>query len=143
LEAIAKLRWRFSSSTSLTFGYIGIHGGYAATGGAYGTYGGQRTIVGSASSSLGGNQYSSPQYPGLIGATVPAYTFGHNTSTATNQPLFEAELPYDDQKRYAAHSTLCWNYLQRARRRESLERRRSQRRQCMDVCDKRDRLQRR
>jgi hypothetical protein len=42
---LTKFRWRFSGNTSLTLGYIGIHGGYAETGGAFGSFLGQRTIV--------------------------------------------------------------------------------------------------
>jgi outer membrane cobalamin receptor len=94
---LAKLRWRFSSSTSLTVAYIGIHGDYAESGGAFGTYLGRRTIVPSAPYAGGDSgapvqQYSSPQYPGTIGTTVPAYSIAHNTGVQTNQPLFEAEL---------------------------------------------------
>jgi len=88
---LAKIRWRFTGNTSLTLAYVGIHGDYAETGGAFGTYLGQRTIVPSAPSVLAGVQYSSPLYPGLIGTIVPAYTLAHNTSVQTNQPLFEAE----------------------------------------------------
>jgi hypothetical protein len=89
---LAKIRWRFTSSTSLTLGYVGIHADYAATGGAFGTYQGQQTVIPCATSQFQGLQCSSPLYPGLIGTTVPAYTLAHNTSEQTNQPLFEAEL---------------------------------------------------
>lgn len=89
---LAKLRWRFTGSTSLTVGFIGMHSEYFESGGAFGTFLGERTIVPSAPGSLGGTEYSSPQYPGLFGKTVPAYTFAHNTLVETNQPLFEAEL---------------------------------------------------
>jgi hypothetical protein len=94
---LAKLRWRFSGSTSLTVGYVGIHGDYAESGGAFGTYLGQRTIISAApfigiNSSAPVQQYSSPQYPGAIGTTVAAYSLAHNTTVQTNQPLFEAEL---------------------------------------------------
>jgi len=92
---LAKLRWRFNGTTSLTVGYIGIHGDYAESGGAFGTYLGDRTIVPSApfvSLAAPERQYSSPQYPGIIGTTVAGYSLAHNTSVQTNQPLFEAEL---------------------------------------------------
>jgi outer membrane receptor protein involved in Fe transport len=89
---LAKLRWRFTANTSLSVGYIGMHSEYFASGGAFGTYDGERTILPSAPGALGGTEYSSPQYPGLIGQTVPAYTIAHNTTVQTDQPLFEAEL---------------------------------------------------
>ena len=88
---LAKLRWRFTGNTSLTVGFIGMHSEYFESGGAFGLFLGERTILPSAPGSLGGTQYSTPQYPGLIGKTVPAYTFAHNTSVQANQPLFEAE----------------------------------------------------
>jgi hypothetical protein len=88
---LAKIRWRFTGATSVTLAYVGIHADYAATGGAYGTFLGPRTIVPSAPFVSGQPQYSSPLYPGIIGTTVPAYTLAHNTSVQTNQPLFEAE----------------------------------------------------
>jgi outer membrane receptor protein involved in Fe transport len=88
---LAKIRWRFAGDTSLTLAYVGIHAEYAETGGAYGTFLGQRTIVASAPYVFTGVEFSSPLYPGLIGTTVPAYTLAHNTSVQTNQPLFEAE----------------------------------------------------
>jgi hypothetical protein len=89
---LAKIRWRFSGATSLSLAYVGIHADYAETGGAFGTYQGQRTIVPCATSEFQGRQCSSPLYPGMIGTTVPAYTLAHNTSMQTNQPLFEAEV---------------------------------------------------
>ncbi len=89
---LVKLRWHFSGETSLTLGYVGIHGDYSSTGGAYGTDFGSRTIVPSAPNGNGGLQYSSPLYPTLIGTTAPGYTFAHNSSVQINQPLFEAEV---------------------------------------------------
>ena len=88
---LAKVRWRFNSATSLTLGYLGIHDDYGVTGGAYGTYLGNQTIVKSANTA-NGPQFSSPYYPGLVGQSIPAYSFSPNTTVQTNQPLFEAEL---------------------------------------------------
>lgn len=89
---LAKVRWRFSNSTSLSVGFIGMQSKYFESGGAFGLFLGDRTIVPSVPGVLGGTDYSSPQYPALIGTHVPAYTFAHNTTVQTNQPLFEAEL---------------------------------------------------
>ncbi len=88
---LAKLRYRFKGSTSLTLGYIGIHGTYGEAAGAFGTYDGKRTIVASTTNS-NGVVVTSPLYANLIGKTIDTYTFSQNTNVQTNQPLFEAEL---------------------------------------------------
>jgi hypothetical protein len=88
---LAKLRWRFSATTSITLGYIGLHSDYYQTGGAYALFVGNRTIVHSAPAAFGGTIETPPAFGYLIGATVPAYALSDSATAQTNQPLFEAE----------------------------------------------------
>lgn len=88
---LAKLRWRFSGTTSLTVGYVGLHSDYDETGGAYATFVGNRTIVPSAPAEFFGTIVSQPAFANLIGKTVPAYTLSDTSNAQINQPLFEAE----------------------------------------------------
>jgi outer membrane receptor protein involved in Fe transport len=88
---LAKLRWRFSGTTSLTVGYVGLHSDYDQTGGAYATFVGNRTIIPSAPGQLFGKIVTQPAFSDLVGKTVPAYTLSDSATAQINQPLFEAE----------------------------------------------------
>lgn len=97
---LAKLRWRFSENTSLTFEFLGLQGQYQPQGGAYGTYNGQltlqacqngavfsATLAGCTASSL----YTAPYTFGAIGTTVAGYTWFPNSYIQNNEPHFAAE----------------------------------------------------
>ncbi len=98
---LAKLRYRFNDSTSLTFEYLGLQGQYMPQGGSYGTFDGNMTLqacqngstfsptlAGCGASSL----YTAPYTFNNIGATVPAYTWFPQSFIQNNEPTFAAEL---------------------------------------------------
>jgi outer membrane receptor protein involved in Fe transport len=98
---LAKIRYRFSESTSLTVEYLGMQGQYQPQGGAYSTYNGNMTIQacqqgGVFQSALGncGTQatYTAPYTFNNIGGTVDAYQWFPNSFIQNNEPQFAAEL---------------------------------------------------
>ncbi len=109
---LAKLRYRFSESTSVTFEYLGMQGQYYPQGGAYAAYDGQMTIgacenTSTAAGATGASysstvqtniancttqsKYTAPYTFGQIGTTVPAYTWFPNSFIQNNEPHFMAE----------------------------------------------------
>jgi len=97
---LAKLRYRFNETSSLTLEYLGLQGQYQPQGGAYATYVGmmttqacrngavfQPTISTCTASSL----YPAPYTFGSVGNVVPAYTWFPNSFIQNNEPQFAAE----------------------------------------------------
>jgi outer membrane receptor protein involved in Fe transport len=84
---LAKLRYRLSDATSVSAAYVGFQGVQNPQGIAYGTSVGAVTIV----PTIDG-QYNAPYAQNLIGHTVTGYQWFPGTTTAINEPFFEAEL---------------------------------------------------
>ncbi len=98
---LAKLRYRFSNSTSVTAEYLGLQGQYVPQGGSYASYEGQATVApcynGSAPATdptqcNGASLYNAPYASNLIGQTVPTYFFFPSSYIQNNEPQFSAEL---------------------------------------------------
>jgi outer membrane receptor protein involved in Fe transport len=98
---LAKARFRFSSSTSLSATYLGLQGQYIPQGGAYASYYGNETVQAcyngsTPSPTLAGcttqSQYNPPYAQNLVGTTVPAYGFFPSSYVQNNEPQFSAEL---------------------------------------------------
>ena len=87
---LAKLRYKFSDTTSLSAGFLGFQGTQNPQGIAYGTSVGRVQIEPYISGSP--NQYNAPYAQNLIGATINGYQWYPGTTTSENQPFFEAEL---------------------------------------------------
>lgn len=102
LEAeLAKLRYRFSESTSVTLEYLGLQGQYQPQGGSYAAYLGPMTLQacqnGTAfqptlATCTTQSTYTAPYTFGNIGNTVSAYTWFPNSYIQNNEPQFAAEL---------------------------------------------------
>ncbi len=101
LEAeLAKFRYRFSETSSVTLEYLGLHGQYQPQGGSYGTYLGKMTIQACQNGAAYqptlatcGTQstYSPPYTFNQIGQTVDAYQWFPNSFIQNNEPQFAAE----------------------------------------------------
>ncbi len=88
---LAKLRYRFSDSTSLSAGFVGFQGNQNPQGVSYGSSVGPIAVE--ASQNVGGTvEYNAPYAQSLIGATVPGFIWYPGTLTSTSQPFFEGEL---------------------------------------------------
>jgi hypothetical protein len=89
---LAKVRYNFSSATSLSAGFLGFQGTQNPQGVAYGTSTGtvqiEEGIPGSGGSAT---QYNAPYAQNLIGHTITGYQWYPGTTTTENQPFFEAE----------------------------------------------------
>lgn len=96
---LAKMRYKFSDSTSLSLEFIGFQGTYDPQGGSYGQFAGYAVLpqcltAGKAASGAGctlTSVYNSPQTQSQIGQTVPLYTFFPGTFMQNNNPNFTAE----------------------------------------------------
>ena len=96
---LAKARYEFSDSTSLTFEFLGLQGGFNPQGGAYGQYVGQLTVPTCINKNVAGNgaactvdsEYNTPAAQGSIGATIPIYGFYPGSFVEQNQPNFNAD----------------------------------------------------
>jgi outer membrane receptor protein involved in Fe transport len=96
---LAKLRYRFSTSTSATFEYLGLQGQYQPQGGAYAGFDGNTVLApcfnaGAPAASAGAcNQYSTynPPYVQYVGNTVPGYFWFPGSVIQNNEPQFSAE----------------------------------------------------
>jgi outer membrane receptor protein involved in Fe transport len=97
---LAKLRYRFNETSSLTLEYLGLQGQYQPQGGAYSTYLGQMTLQacrnGSAfqatlATCTDKSNYTAPYTFNDIGNTLPAYTWFPNSFIQNNEPQFAAE----------------------------------------------------
>jgi hypothetical protein len=97
---LAKMRYKFSDSTSLSLEYLGLQGRFDPQGGAYGQFVGYATIPQCINSNKAGNgaactvtsEYNSPAAQGMIGQTgVPIYGFYPGSDVRQNQPNFSAD----------------------------------------------------
>jgi outer membrane receptor protein involved in Fe transport len=97
---LAKLRYRFNETSSLTLEYLGLQGQYQPQGGAYSTYVGQMTLQAcrngttfqpTLSTCTSQSVYTAPYTFGAIGSTAPAYTWFPNSFIQNNEPQFAAE----------------------------------------------------
>ncbi|HEY6234386.1 MAG TPA: TonB-dependent receptor [Candidatus Elarobacter sp.] len=101
LEAeLAKIRYRFSETSSVTLEYLGMHGQYQPQGGSYGTYLGKMTLQACQNGAAYqptlatcGTQstYTAPYTFNQIGQTVDAYSWFPNSFIQNNEPQFAAE----------------------------------------------------
>ena len=98
---LAKARYRFSESTSLTFEYLGLQGQYFPQGGAYASYYGhvnvgycanKGAVTFNAAQCNAFSTYGAPYTAGLAGQTVDAYSWFPNSYVQNNEPQFSAEL---------------------------------------------------
>ncbi len=97
---LAKLRYRFSETTSVTLEYLGMQGQYQPQGGAYGTFQGNMTMqacqTGAAfqptlATCTSQSTFTAPYTFNQIGNTVPAYQWFPNSFIQNNEPQFAAE----------------------------------------------------
>ena len=97
---LAKIRYRLSQSTSVTFEFLGLQGQYFPQGGAYSSYLGHVNIPncfnGSAASFTAAgcsatSQYSAPYAQSAIGTQVEGYQWFPNSYVQNNEPQFSAE----------------------------------------------------
>ncbi len=103
LEAqLAKLRYKFNESSSITVEFLGLQGQYQPQGGSYGSYLGN-VAVQSCQTTAGAfityaNQcpanatFSAPYTFANAGTTVPGYSWFPNSFIQNNEPQFSAEL---------------------------------------------------
>lgn len=98
---LAKLRYRFSESSSITLEYLGLQGQYQPQGGSYASYLGSMTLQacqnGAAfqptlATCTSQSTYTAPYTFGNIGNAVDAYTWFPNSFIQNNEPTFAAEL---------------------------------------------------
>ena len=102
LEAeLAKVRYRFSESTSVTVEYLGLQGQYNPQGGAYASYYGTGNIGYCANAGTVQfdptkcgvtSTYNAPYAAALAGTAVPLYSWFPNSYIQNNEPQFSAEL---------------------------------------------------
>jgi outer membrane receptor protein involved in Fe transport len=98
---LAKLRYRFNETSSLTLEYLGLQGQYQPQGGAYSTYLGMMTLQacrngGTAfqptlATCTSQSNYTAPYTFNQIGNSLPAYTWFPNSFIQNNEPQFAAE----------------------------------------------------
>ena len=98
---LAKIRYRLSQSTSVTFEYLGLQGQYFPQGGAYSSYVGHVNIPncftgGAAQFSPAGcgvtSTYNAPYAQALAGTQAEGYQWFPNSYVQNNEPQFSAEL---------------------------------------------------
>ncbi|HEV3087572.1 MAG TPA: TonB-dependent receptor [Candidatus Elarobacter sp.] len=97
---LAKLRYRFNETSSVTLEYLGLQGQYQPQGGAYSTYLGQMTLQAcrngttfqaALATCTSQSNYTAPYTFNDIGNTLPAYTWFPNSFIQNNEPQFAAE----------------------------------------------------
>lgn len=97
---LAKMRYRFSNSTSLSLEYLGLQGTYVPQGGSYASFEGfanvaacynGNTPVTDATLCNGASQYNAPSARSLVGQSVPSYFFFPSSYIQNNEPQFSAE----------------------------------------------------
>ena len=98
---LAKIRYRFSPSTSITAEYLGLQGQYFPQGGAYASYLGHVNV---ANCFTGGaaqfdptkcsvtSTYNAPYAQSLAGSQAEGYQWFPNSYVQNNEPQFSAEL---------------------------------------------------
>jgi outer membrane receptor protein involved in Fe transport len=98
---LAKIRYRLSQSTSVTFEYLGLQGQYFPQGGAYSSYLGHvniancfngSTAVFAAGSCGVTSTYNAPYAQSQIGSQAEGYSWFPNSYVQNNEPQFSAEL---------------------------------------------------
>jgi outer membrane receptor protein involved in Fe transport len=98
---LAKIRYRLSQSTSVSFEYLGLQGQYFPQGGAYSSYVGHVNIPncftgGVAQFTPAGcgvtSTYSAPYAQSLAGTQAEGYQWFPNSYVQNNEPQFSAEL---------------------------------------------------
>jgi len=98
---LAKIRYRLSQSTSVTFEYLGLQGQYFPQGGAYSSYVGHVNIAncftgGAAQFTPAGcnvtSTYNPPYAQSLAGTQAEGYQWFPNSYVQNNEPQFSAEL---------------------------------------------------
>jgi outer membrane receptor protein involved in Fe transport len=97
---LAKLRYRFSETTSVTLEYLGLQGQYQPQGGSYAAYLGNMTIQAcqnvaafqpTLATCTSQSTYTAPYTFNNIGNSVPTYTWFPNSYIQNNEPQFAAE----------------------------------------------------
>jgi len=96
---VLKLKYDFSSATSLELGFVGAWGGYSPQGSAWGQSVGPITIVPCLTPAppQQGNppnpvtNCGNPHYANLIGSTISGYTWYTGSSIYNNQDIFDAQ----------------------------------------------------
>jgi outer membrane receptor protein involved in Fe transport len=96
---IAKIRFNFTDSTSLSFSYLGLQGQYGPQGGAYASFNGYQTIAQCFNGSTPGagaqctnlSAYNPPYATSAIGTQVPVYNWFPNSVVQNSEPQFSAE----------------------------------------------------
>jgi len=97
---LAKLRYRFSNSTSVSFEYLGLQGQYVPQGGSYASYEGHQTVAPCYNGNIPArvatacgatSQYNAPYLSGLIGHPVDSYSWFPSSYIQNNEPYFSAE----------------------------------------------------
>jgi hypothetical protein len=101
---LAKMRYQFSDTTSLTLEFLGLQGRFDPQGGAYGQLDGIATIpqcltgtgaanykAASGSACTVTSTYNSPGAQSLIGQSVPVYTFFPDATVDQTEPTFSAD----------------------------------------------------
>lgn len=97
---LAKLRYRLSESSSVTFEYLGLQGQYQPQGGSYAAYLGRMTLQacqnGSAfqatlATCTSQSTFTAPYTFNKIGSTFDSYTWFPNSYIQNNEPTFAAE----------------------------------------------------
>jgi outer membrane receptor protein involved in Fe transport len=98
---LAKIRYRFSESTSVTFEYLGLQGQYFPQGGAYSSYLGHVNVApcfngstpqATAATCTVTSTYNAPYAQSAIGSQVEGYQWFPNSYIQNNEPQFSAEL---------------------------------------------------
>ncbi len=102
LEAeLAKFRYRFSDSTSVTLEYLGLQGQYMPQGGSYAAYLGPMTLQACQNGSVfqptlatcnSQSTYTAPYTFQNVGNTVQAYTWFPLSYIQNNEPQYAAEI---------------------------------------------------
>ncbi len=97
---LAKARYRFSNSTSLSLEYLGLQGTYVPQGGSYASFQGFANVAACFNGAApvtdptqcnGASQYNAPSARNLIGQSVPSYFFFPSSYIQNNEPQFSAE----------------------------------------------------
>lgn len=97
---LAKIRYRFSESTSVSFEYLGLQGQYFPQGGTYSSYLGHVTIApcynGSAAQATSAtctvtSTYNAPYAQSAVGTQTDGYQWFPNSYIQNNEPQFSAE----------------------------------------------------
>jgi outer membrane receptor protein involved in Fe transport len=86
---LGKLRYNFSSATSIDFGFLGTFGGFSPQGSAWGEDYGPTLVEGCIPGTL---QCTSPQNANLIGTTIPGYYWFPGTDIQNTQQMWTAQL---------------------------------------------------